>query len=180
MFILEQSTNALNRIKTIMVLCVILTLALPLSVYGYSLDWDWVYDDPLSVSVYITSTVPNSTDVVSGYDNWDYLSEVDTYRSYDIDYTEAYITYSSVNTGAVADTSLIGSSDWKQITIRPPFKSLTSIQRQETIAHEMGHAWGLNDIYDEGLMDETLMRGEGFNDNANPYQDDEDGIAALY
>lgn len=171
----------LSKKKTIMVLCAILIMALPLSVHAYSLDWNWIYYDPQTVSVYITSTVPNSTDVVSGYDNWDYLSEVDTYRSYDIDYTEAYITYSSVNNGSVADTVKISSnSDWKQITIRPPFKSITSVQRQETIAHEMGHCWGLNDIYDEELMDSTLMRGVGFNDYAYPYQDDEDGIAALY
>lgn len=118
-----------------------MSFALPITAYGYDLDWNWVYDDPTTVSVYISSTVPNSSDVVSGYDNWDSLPEVQTYRSYDLDYAEAYITYSTVNTGAVASTSRIGASDWKQISIRPPFNNIAAIQRQETIAHEMGHCW---------------------------------------
>ena len=166
--------------KTMIGVILAMSMALPLTAYGYELDWNWVYDDPTTVSVYISSTVPNSSDVVSGYDNWDSLPEVQTYRSYDLDYTEAYIIYSTVNTGAVASTSLIGSSDWKQISVRPLFKDITSTQRQETIAHEMGHCWGLNDIYDTSLMSSTLMRGDGFNNNAFPYQDDKNGIAALY
>lgn len=44
----------------------------------------------------------------------------------------------------------------------------------------MGHCWGLNDIYDPDLMDSTLMRGEGFNNDSFPFQDDINGIAALY
>lgn len=180
MFKLKQSNNMLNKKKTIIVVCAILTLVLPFSVYAYSLDRNWVYNDPQSVSVYISSTVPYLSDVESGYDNWDSLPEVDTYRSYNSNYAEAYITYSSVNTGAVADTTKIGTSDWKQIVIRPPFKSITLVQRVETIAHEMGHCWGLNDIYNPDLMDSTLMRGEGFNNDSFPFQDDINGIAALY
>lgn len=132
-------------------------------------------------SSFSVETEVKNTFKATQYDNWDYMSEIDTYRSYNIDYEEAYIGYSSVNTGAAADTVLISSTaDWKKITIRPVFKSLTSVQRKETIAHEMGHCWGLNDIYDEDLMDATLMRGVDFNNNAYPYDDDENGIAALY
>lgn len=171
-----------KNIKIITILCITLalTIALPAIAYGYSLDPSWKYNDPLTVSVYISSSVPYSSDVASGYDNWDSLPQVQTSRSYNANYTEAYFTYSSVSTGAIAETSLIGSSDWKQITIRPEFKTLTSIQRQETVAHEMGHCWGLNDIYNSNLMDETLMRGIGFNNYAFPYQDDKNGMAALY
>jgi len=56
------------------------------------------------------------------------------------------------------------------------FQTLTSTTRQETVAHEMGHCWGLNDV----TATNALMRGSGFNNNAYPLQDDKNGIAALY
>lgn len=172
-----------NKKKLVYILVTTLVVAnlLIVSAFAYSLDPSWVYDDPQSVSVYISSSVPYISDVTAAYDNWNGCPEVYCYRSYNVNYQEAYIAYSAVNTGAVAETSIIGNSDWKQIIIRPYFNLLTSsVQREETIAHELGHCLGLNDIYDEDLMPDTLMRGEGFNNCAFPYDDDEAGIAALY
>ncbi|MDF1617917.1 hypothetical protein [Petrocella sp. FN5] len=176
----EKNKLIEKRGKAILPLSFIMLIVFSMSVSAYSLDWGWVYNDPLTVSVYINSNVPNLSDVVSGYDNWDSLPEVDTYRSYNFNYTEAYIIYSSVSNDSYADTTKLGSSDWKQITIRPPFSTLTSTKRKETIAHEMGHCWGLNDIYDSSLLSGTIMRGTGFNNNPYPKQDDKNGIAALY
>lgn len=169
-----------KRIVCFLASVIMVASALSVSAFAYSLDYSWTYDDPQSVSVYISSDVPNSSDVIAAYDNWNGCPEVYCYRSYNVNYQEAYIAYSSVNTGAVAETSIIGNSDWKQIIIRPYFKQLSNIQREETIAHELGHCLGLNDIYDEDLMPNTLMRGVDFNDNAFPYPDDKAGITALY
>lgn len=133
------------------------------------------YNDPLTVSCYISSSIPNNSDVESAYDNWDYMSELDTYRSYNMNYTEAYFVYTTVNDGSYAGCQPIGSSDWKQITIRPAWSSLSTIRRREVVAHEMGHAWGLG----HGDSD-SLMRRTGFNDDTRPKTDDENGISALY
>lgn len=170
-----------NRIIYFLASLVWIANALIFSAFAYSLDYAWKYNDPQSVSVYITSNVPYINNVVAACDNWNSCPEVYCYRSTNVNYQKAFITYSDVNTGAVAETSLIGGgSDWKQIVIRPTFSQISPTQREETIAHELGHCLGLNDIYEERLMPYTLMRGVDFNNNPFPFTDDKNGITALY
>lgn len=134
------------------------------------------FKDPLTVSVFISSSIPNLSDVTIAYDNWDYLSELDTYRSYDEDYAEVYILYNSTNNGTYASTSRVGTSDWKQITIRPAWNGLSYTGRYEVVAHEMGHAWGLG----HSTANPSIMTPYDFIGNAYPQTDDENGIHALY
>lgn len=166
--------NRLFRCGSIFLLCFSL-LIVNVAAYTFS-TINPPYDDPLSVSVYISPSMPHIDDVEDAYDNWDYLTPVETYRSYNVNYTEAYFVYSDISTGAYAGTSPIGSSDWKQVVCRPSWvNSLDSDDRQEVIAHEMGHCWGLG----HG-SNTSLMRERGFNGSANPTTDDVAGISARY
>ena len=122
------------------------------------------------------NTRKHLADVVTAYDNLDHLAPIDTYRSYSLNYTEAYFIYSNIANGSfAAGTWQIGASDWKQVTIRPSWTTLQSNQRQEVIAHEMGHCWGLG----HGTND-SLMIAVGFIGKTNPQPDDINGIFALY
>lgn len=135
------------------------------------------FKDPLNVSVYIRTSIPYLSDVTGSYDNWDYLAEVDTYRSYDEEYAEVYILYSTYVTDAYAGTSRVGTSDWKQITLWPLWNGLTSSTvRREIVAHEMGHAWGLG----HSSANPSIMTPYDFIFSAYPQTDDENGIRALY
>jgi hypothetical protein len=167
--------NKRRKVITPVLLALLIMMYMATPSYAYTFDPNNPkYNDPLTVSVYISSSVPISDDVVSVYDNWDYMSEIQTYRSYDLDYAEAYFTYSSVDSGPYASCGSSGL-DWKQITIRPKWKTLSTTLRQETIAHEMGHAWGLGHV-----VDNAIMREYGFMNNAYPWFDDENGIRELY
>lgn len=175
---MEQEDSGAFSIRYIMICC---TLILCLSAFSVSSSaFSFLvtippYDDPLSVSVFISPSMPCISDVETAYDNWDYLPLLETTRSYNVNYTEAYFAYSDISNGAYANTKQIGNSDWKQVICRPSWTNLTTVRRQEVVAHEMGHCWGL----DHGT-DDSLMRSHNFNDSAALTPDDVAGISALY
>ena len=69
--------------------------------------------------------------------------------------------------------------EWKTITLYKMFLDLNTVQKQETIVHEFGHAFGL-DHCQFLKQSKSVMRATGFNKKAYPLSDDIAGIAALY
>lgn len=57
--------------------------------------------------------------------------------------------------------------------------TLTSAERKETVAHEMGHAFGLGHTQTEN-NNISIMRQYGFVGSYNPLYDDILGINILY
>lgn len=162
--------------KCLIIVILLLLLYVPV-VNAYSFSSILVpYSDPANTWVYISSNVPDNAEVKDAYNNWDYLPEVQTYESFYATSWDAYFAYSTIQTGAYADTRSSGTGDGKIVIIRPSWVNLSSsTQRKEVIAHEMGHCWGLG----HGAAD-SLMRQTGFNNDAFPKGDDENGIHALY
>ena len=71
------------------------------------------------------------------------------------------------------------SSSYKVITFYSSFVNLSSVRKNETIVHEVGHALGLN--HTQTANDTiSVMRAVGFNDKDYPLSDDIAGIADIY
>lgn len=135
---------------------------------------------PKNIKVYITSTLEDDIAMESSIKTWQTYTD-GTVRFFFTPLSPVIEIYDcrSADNDAYAVTYVLGASD-KDIMVYKPINNLTTVQKNETIVHEMGHALGLNHITLAQNQSTSVMRPYGFNNKAYPLADDIAGINAMY
>ena len=137
------------------------------------------FSNPVNVKYKISSSIGQYTSIIMKYtETWeekcDKIGVSNTSTGENI-YFYGNLT---VDNGTYA-TSIHNSNNYCVIRFYKEFANTTSIRRNETIVHEVGHALGLNHC-PSNKEDMSVMRATGFNNKAYPLSYDVSAIDNLY
>ncbi len=173
-----KKRKEVRRSGTLIFISVILTILVASSnCFAYVLKSGWEFPSGKDIGVYIESSLSDVT-IKSNVNKWEtYTGRVScTFNA--VSGTVKFLDNRSTDSEDYAVTFL-QSGRKKNIVLYKPFKSLSTTRKNETIVHEMGHAFGLGHCQ-SSKNSISVMRETGFNDKAYPLSDDIAGIKALY
>ena len=152
--------------------------------HGYSFnEYAGVSNSHYVTTFIVPSALSFCPEISVGRYGWNILPQINVCNldSVNADIIFNYCSYYPPNVvSTIAGYTAQGNTAYKYvITFYPKMITLTSAERKETVAHEMGHAFGLGHTQTEN-NNISIMRQYGFVGSYNPLYDDILGINILY
>ncbi len=170
----NKNKRSMKLTLVILILSMIVTCS---NSFAYVLASGWAFPSGKNIGVYIESSLSDVT-IKTNVNKWQsYTGRVSCVFNA-LSGEVKFLDHRSSDNEAYAVTFL-QSGRKKNIVLYKPFRSLPSTQKNETIVHEMGHAFGLAHCQ-SSKNSVSVMRAIGFNNKAYPLSDDIAGIKALY
>lgn len=131
------------------------------------------------ITTYIDSSIAQYSGNVSTYRYaWNVCPEINVVSSNSVNANIVfYGSYSVTNQGVAYTTH--PSANKAKIYFYKPFVSLDTVDQNETIVHEIGHALGLAHCI-SSYNSLSVMRDTGFNHYAAPLYHDRNNISIIY
>ncbi len=162
------------------VLCLVIVFYSGYGATAYAYVYNgWELSNPSNVKYKIGSSAAQYTSSIMTYSEiWEsYCDEVNiSYVSSD----ENIYFYGNISVdNDTYATTYHNSNDYHAITFYKDFLNTTTVEKNEIIVHEVGHALGLAHCQaaNNGI---SVMRALGFNNKPYPLSDDINGISNLY
>lgn len=165
----------------VLILLLILTFSLNSATsYAYVLNGVTI-PNPMAGKYYLSSTLAqNSTLFQNALLQWNDLNEIYIYADYTNPDISLYADYLVDNGTYGIASSRYNSGTWNTtIKFYNLFLNASTIVKEETVVHEVGHALGLGHCQ-AAKNTVSVMRETGFNYKAYPLSDDIQGISVLY